>query len=229
MVPLSLPARALAIALFSIVGPAAAQERLKLFDAHLHYNAEPTPFYPLEKVLDIFRRNGIAGILATSRPNTGSRSTSPSWNKTPGPISACSTSSCRGKRRPRGSTWLVRPADRPAPCRASSGMSRSIATWSSSWLPRRENRSCRPSRSSGNSFRAKRSSNQPPRERADSHTDGVLPGTLAMTDGGMARKFAAGSWRGGVSDVASRLRSPTGIGHLSPPGFPHDQCRRRCR
>src|SRR5262245_45712800 len=50
-----------------------AQAPLKLFDAHLHYNAEPTPFYPLDKVLEIFKRNNVAGILATSRPNTGTR------------------------------------------------------------------------------------------------------------------------------------------------------------
>jgi hypothetical protein len=53
------------------LGSAAAQAPLKLFDAHLHYNWEPTPFYPLEKVLEIFRRNNVAGILATSRPNAG--------------------------------------------------------------------------------------------------------------------------------------------------------------
>lgn len=42
-----------------------------LFDAHLHYNQEPDPFYPLDKILEIFRRNGVTGILATSRPNKG--------------------------------------------------------------------------------------------------------------------------------------------------------------
>jgi Amidohydrolase len=47
-----------------------AQE-LKIFDAHLHYNQEPNPYYSLDKVLDLFRRNGVAGILATSRPNKG--------------------------------------------------------------------------------------------------------------------------------------------------------------
>ena len=52
-------------------GNAAAQERLPLFDAHLHYNQEPNPFYPLEQVLEVFRRNGVTGILATSRPNKG--------------------------------------------------------------------------------------------------------------------------------------------------------------
>jgi Amidohydrolase len=48
-----------------------AQTPLKLFDAHLHYNWEPTPLYELDKVLEIFKRNNVAGILATSRPNAG--------------------------------------------------------------------------------------------------------------------------------------------------------------
>lgn len=51
-------------------GPAGAQE-LKLFDAHLHYNQEPDPYYSLEQVLETFKRNNVAGILATSRPNKG--------------------------------------------------------------------------------------------------------------------------------------------------------------
>jgi hypothetical protein len=51
--------------------PAGAQERLPIFDAHLHYNWEPTPYQPVEKVLEIFRKNGVTGILATSRPNDG--------------------------------------------------------------------------------------------------------------------------------------------------------------
>ena len=53
--------------------PAAAQSELKLFDAHMHYNWEPKPFYSLQQVLDTFRRNGVAGVLATSRPNDGTR------------------------------------------------------------------------------------------------------------------------------------------------------------
>jgi len=65
---------ALAAAMAS--GSAVAQnqepvQRLELFDAHLHYNQEPNPFYPLDKVLEVFRRNGVTGILATSRPNKG--------------------------------------------------------------------------------------------------------------------------------------------------------------
>jgi Amidohydrolase len=50
---------------------AQAQERLEIFDAHLHYNQEPKPFYSLDQVRDVFRRNGIMGIVATSRPNKG--------------------------------------------------------------------------------------------------------------------------------------------------------------
>src|SRR5215470_6415390 len=48
-----------------------AQAPLRIFDAHLHYNQEPNPFYDLDKVLEIFRRNNVTGILATSRPNKG--------------------------------------------------------------------------------------------------------------------------------------------------------------
>lgn len=52
------------------LGSARAQE-LKLFDAHMHYNQEPDPYYSVDKVLETFRRNGVTGILATSRPNKG--------------------------------------------------------------------------------------------------------------------------------------------------------------
>lgn len=60
-----------AAALLAFNVNARAQERLELFDAHLHYNQEPNPFYPLDKVLELFRRNGVTGIVATSRPNKG--------------------------------------------------------------------------------------------------------------------------------------------------------------
>ena len=64
-------ARIFAIAvLFAPIG-VGAQPALKIFDAHLYYNQEPNPFYPLDRVLDIFRRNHVAGILANSRPNNG--------------------------------------------------------------------------------------------------------------------------------------------------------------
>ncbi len=55
------------------VPPATAQERMPIFDAHMHYNWEPTPFYSMEQVLEVFRRNNITGVLATSRPNDGTR------------------------------------------------------------------------------------------------------------------------------------------------------------
>jgi len=63
---------ALVAAALGLAG-ANAQGRLEIFDAHLHYNQEPTPFYSLDKVLEVFRRNGITGIVATSRPNTGTQ------------------------------------------------------------------------------------------------------------------------------------------------------------
>jgi Amidohydrolase len=67
-------ARATAAAVIAVTIPVAggAQQTLKIFDSHLHYNQEPNPYYPLERVLDVFRRNNVAGILANSRPNKGS-------------------------------------------------------------------------------------------------------------------------------------------------------------
>lgn len=50
---------------------APAQNQIPIFDAHLHYNSEPQLYYTVEKVLEIFQRNNITGILATSRPNIG--------------------------------------------------------------------------------------------------------------------------------------------------------------
>ena len=46
---------------------------LPIFDAHLHYNWEPVPYYPLDKVLALLRQQNVTGILATSRPNDGTR------------------------------------------------------------------------------------------------------------------------------------------------------------
>jgi len=63
---------ALAIALAAVAASdGRAQAQLKIFDAHLHYNQEPDPFFSLDKVLGVFRRNGVAGIVANSRPNKG--------------------------------------------------------------------------------------------------------------------------------------------------------------
>jgi len=66
--------RALTLAVALILAGASsaeAQERLELFDAHMHWNQEPDPFYSLEQILAVFKRNGVTGILATSRPNKG--------------------------------------------------------------------------------------------------------------------------------------------------------------
>jgi hypothetical protein len=52
-------------------GLAAADEPIEIFDAHLHYNWEPKPFYQLDEVLALFKKHRVSGILATSRPNTG--------------------------------------------------------------------------------------------------------------------------------------------------------------
>src|SRR5690349_20947450 len=64
-------AAALLLSALATVASAQNDSRIEIFDAHLHYNQEPTPFYSLDKVLEIFRRNNVTGILATSRPNKG--------------------------------------------------------------------------------------------------------------------------------------------------------------
>jgi Amidohydrolase len=53
--------------------PSQAQQGapLEIFDAHLHYNWEPKPHLAIADVLALFKRNHVTGILATSRPNTG--------------------------------------------------------------------------------------------------------------------------------------------------------------
>ncbi len=65
-----------ALALLVIAAlPAAAQspaaEPIEIFDAHLHYNWEPTPFFTLAEVHALFKKHRVTGILATSRPNDG--------------------------------------------------------------------------------------------------------------------------------------------------------------
>jgi hypothetical protein len=46
---------------------------LAIFDAHLHYNDEAAIAFPVAEVLRLFRANGVTAILATSRPNDGTR------------------------------------------------------------------------------------------------------------------------------------------------------------
>jgi Amidohydrolase len=48
-----------------------AQEPIEIFDAHLHYNWEPTPYVTMDQALALFRQHRVTGILATSRPNDG--------------------------------------------------------------------------------------------------------------------------------------------------------------
>jgi hypothetical protein len=54
---------------------AAHAERWKgpIFDAHLHYNVEARESFPIAAVHALFARNGVAAILANSRPNDGTR------------------------------------------------------------------------------------------------------------------------------------------------------------
>jgi hypothetical protein len=60
-----------AITLLAAEGRALADEPIEIFDAHLHYNWEPKPFYQPDEVLALFKKHRVTGILATSRPNTG--------------------------------------------------------------------------------------------------------------------------------------------------------------
>src|SRR5205085_1674996 len=50
---------------------AVADEPIEIFDAHLHYNWEPKPYYQPDEVLALLKKHRVTGILATSRPNTG--------------------------------------------------------------------------------------------------------------------------------------------------------------
>lgn len=54
-----------------LIASARADEPIEIFDAHMHYNWEPKPYYQPDEVLEVFKRNRVTGILATSRPNTG--------------------------------------------------------------------------------------------------------------------------------------------------------------
>ncbi|MBI4274400.1 MAG: amidohydrolase family protein [Rhizobiales bacterium] len=71
MHPVLLLAASLIMAFVMMPGGSTAQTRLEIFDAHLHYNQEPAPFYSLEQVIEVFKRNGVTGIVANSRPNKG--------------------------------------------------------------------------------------------------------------------------------------------------------------
>jgi hypothetical protein len=44
-----------------------------VFDAHLHYNDDAQATVSVGSAFELFRKNGVAGILANSRPNDGTR------------------------------------------------------------------------------------------------------------------------------------------------------------
>ena len=60
-------------AVFATAECVRAAEPGAIFDAHLHYNDEAVPAYPLPDVLRRFAEARVATILANSRPNDGTR------------------------------------------------------------------------------------------------------------------------------------------------------------
>src|SRR6476619_4476591 len=62
---------AVLMALAFVAGLTRADEPIEIFDAHLHYKWEPKPYYSVDEVLTLFRKHRVTGILATSRPITG--------------------------------------------------------------------------------------------------------------------------------------------------------------
>jgi len=79
--PMTLSGLALALAIvpavaFSPLAESQTQPQAPMrpiFDAHLHYNDEAREPFPLASVLALFREHGVRTILATSRPNDGTR------------------------------------------------------------------------------------------------------------------------------------------------------------
>jgi predicted TIM-barrel fold metal-dependent hydrolase len=54
-----------------------------LFDAHLHYNEDAVAQRSAGSAFELFRKNGVAGILANSRPNDGTRALYEASRRTP--------------------------------------------------------------------------------------------------------------------------------------------------
>jgi len=69
--PMKTLATAALLALLLAMPARAAEEPIEIFDAHLHYNWEPKPYYQPDEVLALLRKHRVTGILSTSRPNTG--------------------------------------------------------------------------------------------------------------------------------------------------------------
>ena len=69
-------AHSIATALFALLvpgGASAQQPQLKIFDSHMHYNAEASSVFALDQVLETVRRNSVGGIVPNSRPNRGTQ------------------------------------------------------------------------------------------------------------------------------------------------------------
>jgi hypothetical protein len=62
---------AVALAITLSTATARADEPIEIFDAHMHYNWEPKPYYQPDEVRALFKKHRVTGVLATSRPNTG--------------------------------------------------------------------------------------------------------------------------------------------------------------
>ena len=73
---------ALAVLAASAAARAASWEG-PLFDAHLHYHDDAVPQRSVGAVFELFRKNGVAGVLANSRPNDGTRALYEARQKTP--------------------------------------------------------------------------------------------------------------------------------------------------
>jgi hypothetical protein len=84
--PKGQPMRALLLPLllFATLAAAAAPFTGRIFDAHLHYNDDAVARYDVAAVRALLDRNGVAAILANSRPNDGTRAlhaaaSAPGW------------------------------------------------------------------------------------------------------------------------------------------------------
>jgi predicted TIM-barrel fold metal-dependent hydrolase len=75
----------LAAILFAFAQAAGAAEPYAgpVFDAHLHYNDDAQAPYSVASAFELFRKNGVAAILANSRPNDGTRALYETWKRMP--------------------------------------------------------------------------------------------------------------------------------------------------
>jgi hypothetical protein len=62
---------AAALMLLAITASAQSGSPMPLFDAHMHYNVEARSLLSPPQVIELWRKVGIRGVLATSRPNDG--------------------------------------------------------------------------------------------------------------------------------------------------------------